>query len=800
MFAKRDTNRRVATGLWVAILATVTMPLWVAAEDNEPPVDASVDQLVAKFSYGSRASTDPSSNKLTADTKSKHAGGSIPQPRLHKVEEEPCATSKYGSDGRFAVDSCEPGLPDGYRIGKLFQRPLHNQGVCFDKIDSPPFAPTIYEVPDSRRPLLPKYPFPSDWTTELYVSRDVRWDQPASAAAAAYNGANDTNIVIKDDPAYQVATYDSYHKVWEGYGAWPWRSSAVKTVYDSRQQQQEPGYLLYLFDDGPYLSPATWPWSQVTHGYQKTVTWDWNIVVTSTGCTQGRYVKDENGDPVWECQATGTNRAFYTDTTYWHSEIVDTLGLPAGRDFSYYDTKLEKHVKALPPTKDYPGSKPPRCSGFLKGCESSFQRNTESAETPSTDPVPSRVSDRFPVFWRAWEMWGVHTKTVPPPGTDSVIAYLIDEKKVDWLDQTHSYYLSYYTCFAARNGRPWMSWEVAVPWPRQAPLDDEFNFIRVLGDTLEPPEPQTLFGWTNRDKPTIPEQESPPVHVPIPLFDVGSGITNDKEVAPDGNWWAAVRSTHRTVTDPSGDIEYLDCVPMGKVPVCLAETLRPWRAIWYIEPPPENVRNDFTPAPRDVRTCAYSDGETPLRDDQLRERRNPSPNAVPLKDYYQVVVDPPLPGQRAMMHTLPALSKTDRQRWVQEWLYGQGSSRNEGQDQQDPDRYCWYAWHQAKTTQTGSRASWRWNGSRLPTSESPLTAITTAMWQASTQGYPKTQTRRSSTLPSTTTARFRRTKASGTAENGSEQLCGIGTTPTRTHPVSLSSGWATKQPGRVFAM
>ena len=692
--------------------ATVMLPLWVSAEENHAE-DA--EQLKATSKGNPRSTTNGKSNKLTADTASKYAGGALPQPAIEIIEIEPCESSEYGHGDRFAVDSCEQGLPDGYMIGKIFQRPLHNQGVCFEAIESPP-VPTIYQTPDSQQNLIKKYPTPIHWTGPgLELSADVKWDQDASAAAAAYNTANGANIVIKDDPTYQVATVDSYHPQWEAFGGWPWRSSAVKQTYDSRGQQQEPGYLtdVYNFVDGPYLRPATWPWGHATHGYQKTVTWEWAIEVVSTGCRKGRYMKDQNNDDVWECYATGTNRADYTDDTYWISDIVDTIGLPAGNDFGYYDTELREHVENLPAPKQLPGSKPADCSGFLRGCESVTPFNRELAETPAVDPVPGSVSKRFPVFWRAWEMWGIHTKTVPPPGTDSVIAYLIDEKNVGWLDQTHSYYLSYYTCFAARNARPWVSWEVAVPWPRQVPVDDEFDYTKVLGDTLEPPEPQTLFGWTNHDKPTIPERESPPVHVPIPLFDAGSGASGGKTATPDGNWWAAVRSTYRTETDKNGNVTYPDCLPMGKVPVCLAETLRPWRAIWYIEPPPDNVRGAFTPTPRDVRVCAYSDGAAPLRNDEPREQRNPSPNRVPSKNYYQVVVEPPLPGQRSMMHTLPSLA--DKEQWVQEWLYGQGFSRHEGQDQQDPDRYCWYAWRQAQNDADGSKASWQWNGWQPPT-------------------------------------------------------------------------------------
>ena len=306
----------------------------------------------------------------------------------------------------------------------------------------------------------------------------------------------------------------------------------------------------------------------------------------------------------------------------------------------------------------------------------------------NTPPVTSSArtdAALLPAFWKIYEEFGTFKENTT--GTPETIAQL-KKQGVSWLDVTRAedYTLSNYDCISARNGADFLVWKVAVPFPRLP--GRPWSFMNadsaVVGDYLLPPDPQSIPGMHTASVGLDP-RAAPPVHVPMPMFDVGSGVDLSPP-APDGNWWATVGSID----------DEIDCVN-ASVPICLAKAMRPWRAIWYVEPPPVGTIDPTTPrVPSDVRVCYYSDSETySLLADSPREQTNTS-------GHYQVVLDTP-PGNRSMMHTLPDLTPGDLEGWLTHWLYGTGSNlaRAYGQDQVDPDRYCWYKWYQAQNDVDG---------------------------------------------------------------------------------------------------
>ena len=310
-----------------------------------------------------------------------------------------------------------------------------------------------------------------------------------------------------------------------------------------------------------------------------------------------------------------------------------------------------------------------------------------------------------------WELWGDYEST-DDPVTQNILVELkegpdgdVGPLGIGWIDLNYEdYKVDYFDCYSTRNGGWDRSWRVAVPYPRKVPTSVDGRPGRsdsalVKTPVLEP-HPQSISGMFT-DSRTPRSDSAPPVHVPIPIFDIGSGV-KDNPIAPDGNWWAVVRSIPPTQDPVTLQWEYINCVDVGGIPVCLAEAYRPWRAIWYIEPPPDDVTAtpQPDPTPRDVRVCAYSTSSThSLLADQSHEQANWS-------HPYQVAVDTYLPDA-AMMHTLrdsrvPYPSHLFD--WLEDWLYGTGSNlaRSRGQDQVDPDRYCWYKWFQAHNTFDGA--------------------------------------------------------------------------------------------------
>ena len=685
--------------LTVASLLIALMPLWVVAQETPPdPYQAT--------SWGTGPGGEPSEEDGStgeADTNSPYVGP-LPQfPTAHTEQKEPCGqvqrSNQSNRTGLMARDSCPPPSysDTGYAFGWQFQPDRPNQGVCFRDTSSLQSNPEDPNLPDNRPEAtrfvvvgsekdLTEAPYKTtvdNWDTKWGQDLDLKWDEPLQDAADRYNIERGTNIqlvgnrLIGPDHNFLVAFIDEFREwgtssVLGVFYHYKWRHSAFQVVNAARRG------VAWEVDEISYPKVGI---NQPTIAYQKWFSWTWNIERRVCDSYQ-----DENGDWHEDCDWEPDG----TKSRTGHTKIIDSSGEGVGAgSYEYYRKALKLDVASIriPPRRP---DLPP------------WKRTTGRPSTRTWVEEKSGVAQGdIPAFWAAWELWGSLTSretSLWTAGSDIAIAKRI-RLGIKKLHLRYSYHISQYTCFVARNGRPLMSWEVEVPWTRQETPTDEFSTAALVGDQLFSPQPQSIPGVESentRDGSTNAEilrrrQDTPTLtHVPIPLFDVGSGVSSGTEKTPDGNWWASVG------TIP----EIGKCLQMGRVPACLVMTLRPWRAIWYIEPPPDELRvkGGFTPAPRDVRVCAYSDGKLPLGADQPRE-----PFAISASRY-QVQVDPLLPGRRSMMHTLHSLHGTDDpelRKWINEWLYGDTGERQFGQDQTDPDRWCWYAWHQAQSDADG---------------------------------------------------------------------------------------------------
>ena len=453
-------------------------------------------------------------------------------------------------------------------------------------------------------------------------------------------------------------------------------------------------------------------------GFRKKVTWKWDFHVELWGQPEIETCTDDNNDgdtdDPGECVTTLDPSEQIIDFDYSEDKfrwtpIMYNTPLSEGQPAGNYAQWLKDEVQ----DRNYmPLFTPATPTPLDLGCFSGYQNCSQTAShslTVEREKTPEARSPytegtNVPAFWTMFENWGTHVETLRQDQDEGVINDLTTVKKqgVKWLDLTQDpaatpqklYSMSYFNCQIARNGGTLWAWKVGVPFPRYPGANRDLSDYTdaIVGAPIEPPEPQSLPGLKNEisESSQWNAQQAIPVHIPVPLYDIGSGASAGTTASPDGNWWATVGS----IPDEA------DCAQMGFVPVCLAQTARPWRAIWYIEPPPTNPLAAFDPTPRDVRVCGYSTSSLSFLNDTPREIDTAA-------SHYQVDADTRIGDRGSMMHRLDrartGTATTAIRTWLQKWLYGTGTvqSRHRGQDQQNPDRYCWYQWNQAQNRDDG---------------------------------------------------------------------------------------------------
>ena len=587
---------------------------------------------------------------------------------------------------------------DGYVFGWQVNNHLRNQRVCFDTIGEDP-EPSIYYVKDVDISNRDDELSPSDATELLIngVGYPAPYGEPLTDAVRHFNRDRNPDIggVEPADRLYDVATIPNYVP----------RRGVIPIVNWSVDYYHWP-YTAYPPDMG---NGVIWPtervWSDDLLGMDRTDrwTWQWRYVVTryerEWECVPNPTPLDpDNMDCRWVVGdvRSGYPRNVTLRASAWNSTPVFTEGDPPlgpGRDpgdyFSAIWTRTDNEPIPRPPA---PSRRSPNCTSPY--CTSSYIGANVIYDKGSVDWFDAgTVTVGLPAFWKVWQEWGTHEQD--DPASEELITQLANQG-VGGLDPTRGkeYQISYYTCEVARNGEVIEAWVVGLPFPRLAPSIWTFTTAdnAVVGDYVLPPDPQSPPGLrtANADPPM---QAAPPVHVPVPLYDIGSGM-NLHPPSPDGGWWATVG----TIDDET------DCLNAG-VRICLAKALRPWRAVWYIEPPPPVsvitstglIPTTHPRAPSDVRVCYYTDdGALPgVLSDQPREGSGSGSG-------YEVSV--PVPGNAgAMIHALHSAGLADKRSWLTDWLYGSGPNlaRAYGQDQVDPDRYCWYKWYQAQNDSDG---------------------------------------------------------------------------------------------------
>ena len=629
------------------------------------------------------------------------------------IELVPCQflVVKWGLVPRDICDTYD----QGYSIGIKIPDDYNNQNVCFSEVSEAPdpsgfrisdieiFSPiltyvqaaTIYgRAPDPRTDRTGNLPLAvTDYNRD--VNPDIPWTDPMHVSFKVPHIENYQTIGGGSN-AYRLWDYGLFQGNGVAVPVRPTPNDYAFPVKPTHNEWSEPILAWWKYVD------YYWDWSGTIRGWD----WDWYLLCIQTdrfgNCTRS----------VWTRRPGTTRTASWTDSDHvrLYTRKVSTTGLPEGEPFDTYDRELKRIVKN---EVSHP-SRPSRSPNVPCPFDHCFGRRTTSTVLTETKHDPVRTSDgtlsaELPAFWQIWELWGDRIPPTESPGSDTILVKLktghdgdVGPRGIGWIDLGHDYKIDYFWCYSSRNGGWIEAWVAALPYPRRPGTHTNFpGDFGQLTTPLQKPHPQTISGM-HTDTFTPHPQSAPSVHIPIPIFDTGSNV-NENVIGPDGNWWA-VAKTSDTGWDPVlGDFDYSECIDYGGIPVCLAEAYRPWRAVWYVEPPPEDVRaGGVDPAPRDVLICAYSDSDTSsLLADQPREPTVGSHNS------YKVRVRPTV-GNRSMMHTLQDMKASDLsglREWLTDLLYGTGTNlaRAYGQDQVDPDRYCYYKWWQASNDMDGFR-------------------------------------------------------------------------------------------------
>lgn len=421
-----------------------------------------------------------------------------------------------------------------------------------------------------------------------------KWQEPLPEAMARYSAGrrakvkplytgvhNNLRVAYLEPPIERIPDGTGLNEHWE----WPYAARLAVNVYRAKKLDPANPRLLRLAKElklDPYnldgskphveIHPArvleTWP----TLAFTRTVTWTWRVSITTTRCgiDSSQY---NNGCPI---QDQYDHVDTYTTETDWSpDEPLNSYGGPnPGEDIGFFKKEFIDAVKAMRPVRISPCGGTANCSAGV----------THTYDTGPVRVAGDEIGGEFPIFWEVLEMWGIYTPRERLKTKDGAEAIVMDlatgkltdgKKKVSWLHQEYSYNLDYFTCWSAINGQPLKSWEMALPWPRKDPKAVRIRDNAVVGKQLIPPDPRSFVGWTNQQNPTIPDEESPPVHVPLPLYDAGSGAGGgigkapagqEGFASPDGNWWASVGSIRPLKHPLTGDLAHLLCYQMGKVP------------------------------------------------------------------------------------------------------------------------------------------------------------------------------------------------------------------------------------------
>ena len=577
---------------------------------------------------------------------------------------------------------------DGYAYGYNINNNLENQRVCFSELREDP-EPSVYFIENRKVPVNTTLTLTQ--ALVLGLPNPNVFGEPLDDAITQYNADRTVDIggVQTADAAYEVATIPDYSNT--GY----------VNLRGSLVQYYDWPYTAYPPDMGNgKIHPIRMRWSEDVMGMDRTDTWTWTwtwtVDVYNTYDTCYPYPDPPGGE--WCGTVRGAYQFSYNTTTSrsasaetpTHTQANPPLG-PGLSPWNYFNALwLRTNNEPAPSQPAAPNRRVPcsgtSCSSSLDSTDVTYQKGAPSWFDARTD------WDYLPAFWKVYQEYGIRDRT--EQGNAEHITQLSNQG-VDWLDpaRAEDYQITYFLCEAARNGGVFEAWEVGVPFPRLGPSSWTFTTAdnAVAGNYLLPPDPQSIPGMHTALH-TPGAQSAPPVHVPVPLFDVGSGV-NLNPPTPDGEWWATVG----TIDDE------MDCVN-ATVPICLAKATRPWRAIWYIEAPPSasvfttggQIPSTHPRTPSDVRACYYSNSATANLLDDIPVESSSSGGE------YQVAVPVPA-GAGSMMHTLPGLSDNAKIEWLTDWLYGTGSNlaRAYGQDQVDPDRYCWYKWYQAQNDLDG---------------------------------------------------------------------------------------------------
>ena len=637
------------------------------------------------------------------------------------VELVPCVDIDE-HDQRVPREICSS-FQNGYSKGVKVWDHYDNQRVCFSVVGPSP-EPTQYRITD-----IEDYPviLTPVQSAELYGRYPPRTDQPLGLAVTRFNFLPDPDVdaVYPHHANFPVATVENYASRGSPpnkYYEWPYSLYQGNGV-PVPDRNSPP----VAFDR--HIRPTHHTWNKNILGYKKDVYFRFEWTWTRTGWDSSTHCVDvwdpdagpidpitglPTGEDVEVCtDVQGPEQSTSHSDEKWANDTSPTISTtnptePAGQPASVYADNMETQVRNfVVPTPSVTVPTPTNCP--YDTCTSSWTLVTDSVTDYPTDPQPTTAGYLFedlPAFWQAWELWGERFKT-EDPGSKEILIKLKEgddgdtgPRGIGWIFLENDYKIDYFDCYSTRNGGYIQRWQVAVPYPRQPAtltnLTPGAASDALVNTPILPPHPQSISGMFT-DSHTPGAQSAPPVHVPIPIFDIGSGVF-DSPTAPDGNKWAIVRSIPETFNTTTLSWEYPECVDVNGIPVCLALALRPWRAIWYIEPPPVKVLDPTPPdpTPKDVRACAYSTSSTSsLLSDAPLEQTNTNPT-------YQVVVDTRLSDNAAMMHTLQDLNSSPStqpglEQWLTDWLYGTGSNlaRAYGQDQVNPDRYCWYKWYQA---------------------------------------------------------------------------------------------------------
>lgn len=703
--------RRVLAGSLCAVMVALIMPLFpavpnipTAAADNVEGHEANPDpQAYLGASNSGTVEDDGTGNAHTESVYVPAKSGISPGQLIagwsfgpgEVLAYTPCVG--YGEvAGRVPENICAS--YDGYTHGFNINNNLENQRVCFSELSEDPQPSKYFIAHNLNDDVVP--PMNAMLAFQLGLFYPPPFGEDLGDAIGQYNRDRLYDITGPDlaHESYEVATIPNYS------------STGLINLRGGMIEYYDWPYTAYPPDGGNgKVHPTRLRWSKPVMGMQKEDEWEWTwwwrvtIYDTREHCVTDLlppYTEtcwDVRGVALYSYTAT-TGRSAYNSTPV--IKVGSPPEPPGQYPYVYYNAVYER--TALYPI---PQPRAPRIDVYCDSlsCGSSrFATNiTHYPGTPQELDAGPDVA-WLPSFWKVYQEFG----TSLGPAVQATAEHITQLKNqgINWLDDTRAteYQINYFDCKSARNGRVFKAWKVGVPFPRLAPKPWDFTTAdnAVVGDYLLPPNPQSLPGLHTASVPLDP-MAAIPVHIPVPLFDIGSGININppgpgRVSTPDGNWWATVGS----IADET------DCLD-ASVPICLAKATRPWRAIWYIEPPPDpsvltptgQVPASHPRTPTDVRICYYSDSDTSpfLGDDHIEQDLGSSD--------YQVAVRRD-PDHRAMMHTLLGMSTSNPSAvgtWLTSWLYGTGAvkSRHLGQDQVNPDRYCWYQWYQAQNDTDG---------------------------------------------------------------------------------------------------